>query len=59
LEARIFKDIPSLEKGPFHDAADLHVPQSSHYMLRDYPVAGKFLSELREREQRLGSSRGE
>jgi hypothetical protein len=29
MEARIIKDIPSLEKESLHDAADLHVPQST------------------------------
>ena len=28
MEARIIKDIPSLEKESFHDAADLDLPQS-------------------------------
>jgi len=28
MEARITKDVPSLEKESLHDAADLHVPQS-------------------------------
>ena len=29
MEARIIKDIPSLEKESLDDAADLHVPQST------------------------------
>jgi hypothetical protein len=29
MEARIIKDIPSLEKESLHDAADLHLPQST------------------------------
>ena len=40
MEARIIKNIPSLEKESLHDAADLHVPQATPPFSMTAPALG-------------------